>query len=292
MTTGERWGHGGDLRAIAVRLALIGAWLGAGWLAGLSAFYYVHGGGVGMDAHTYWTAGRVEHPYLGSRPGHGFLYSPLFAQAMRLPAMLPWPMFCALWLGMETSAYLWLLRPLPLRWRVPALLGCVPALAIGNIYGLLGVALVFALRRPGLLAFPALTKIAPAGIGAVWFAARGEWRKVGNVVAVTAALTLASFIFEPALWFEWLRFLTTHSGDGASRLVQIPLGLVLGAYASRSDRRWLLVVGWWLTMPMAAPLAIQSWVALAPLARLTNSFRQDGESRPGMTVARRAAVSS
>jgi len=105
----------------------------------------------------------------------------------------------------------------------------------------------------------------------IWFAARGEWRRPAVLVLTVAALATPSFVAEPALWGSWLRFLTSHSGDGVGRLVQIPLGLLLAVFAARTDRRWLLAVAWWLTMPMASILAVQSLVALAPMVRLHRS---------------------
>ncbi len=41
-----------------------------------------------------------------------YLYSPAFAQVISVTTWLPWPVFAALWAGLEAAAFLWLLRPL------------------------------------------------------------------------------------------------------------------------------------------------------------------------------------
>jgi hypothetical protein len=265
----ERWRTGGDLREIAERTTLVCLWAATAALAAYSLFAYTVISSPGRDTHAYWLAGRLADPY-GIGPGEpdAVLYSPVFVLAMRLPALLPWPVFYGAWVVAETCAYAWLLHPLPVRWRVPALLACVPAVVLGNVHGMLGVTLVLGLRRSPWFAAAALTKVTPAGVGAIWCAVRGEWRALARLVLTCAALVGVSFAAAPDLWVSWVRFLTSHTGDGAGRLVQIPLGLLLAVVAARTDRRWLLVVAWWLTMPMASALRVQSLVALAPMVRL------------------------
>ena len=265
----ERWRAGGDLRAVAERTTLVSVWVATTALAAYSVFAYTVISSPGLDTHAYWLAGHVSDPYLiGPGERDAVLYSPLFVQAMRVLALLPWPVFYGLWVVAESCAYVWLLHPLPVRWRVPALLTCVPAIIIGNVYGMLGVTLVLGVSRAPWFAAAALTKVTPAGVGAIWYAARGDGRRLAALVLTVGALAGASFVAEPDLWASWARFLTSHSGDGAGRLVQIPLGLLLAVVAARTDRRWLLAVAWWFTMPMASVLKVQSLVALAPLVRL------------------------
>jgi hypothetical protein len=280
----ERWRAGGDLRVVAMRTVLVCLWVATAGLAAYALFAYTVISSPGIDTHAYWLAGHLSDPY-GIRPGEpdAVLYSPLFVQAMRVLALLPWPVFYGLWVAAETSAYVWLLHPLPLCWRVPALLACVPAIVLGNVYGMLGVTLVLGTVRSPWFAAAALTKVTPTGVGAIWFAARGEWRALAGLVLTCAALAGASFVVAPDLWVAWVRFLTSHTGDGAGRLVQIPLGLLLAVVAARTDRRWLLAVAWWLAMPMASVLAVQSLVALAPMVRLHRSG-------PGLSAGAAAAA--
>ena len=109
-----------------------------------------------------------------------YLYSPAFAQVLWPLAQLPWPLFLAAWTVAGFALYAWLLRPLGRALAAPLLLFCLPQAMVGNIWPLLAVVLVFGFRRPGLWAFPLLTKVT-AGVGVVWFAARGEWRNLARV---------------------------------------------------------------------------------------------------------------
>ncbi|MGZ4436511.1 MAG: glycosyltransferase 87 family protein [Nocardioidaceae bacterium] len=269
MLTGERWRAGGDLRAATTTGLLIGLWVGAVLVAANAAVYYIGGGGVGMDAHAYWLAGLETHPYHAA-PEHAdaFLYSPLFAQAMRPLALLPWPVFCGLLLTVEAGTYWWLLRPLTWRWRVPALLLVLPELLIGNIYALLAAALVVAVTRPEALAFPALTKITPASVGVVWHASRGDWRAVARAALATVGLAGISYALAPHLWVEWARFLLHNGGHGGIEVIaRTVLGCVLAVVAARTDRRWLLGLGYFLAMPLAG-LGIQTMATLSCIPRL------------------------
>ena len=72
----------------------------------------------------------------------------MFAQLIRPLALLPRPAFLSLWMVAETAVFVWLTAPLPLRWRVPVLLACVPEMLMGNVYGYLALALVLGMRHP------------------------------------------------------------------------------------------------------------------------------------------------
>ena len=269
MLSPHRWRPGGDLHDVLRRAALIALWLAAPWVALNALAYYVGGGGVGMDGHAYWLAGRLDHPYgPAPRERDAFLYSPLFAQAMRPLAWLPWPAFCGLLMLACAAAYYWLCRPLPWRWRAPLLLLCVPELLIVNIYPLLAVSLVLALRYPESLAFPALTKITPGGVGLVWFAVRRQWTHLLRAAAAVVVLVGVSWLAEPGLWREWVLFLLHHDGDGGVDFaVRLVLAVGLTVVAARRDRRWLLAVAFYLAMPLAG-LGLQSMVPLLAAVRL------------------------
>lgn len=269
MRTGDRWHAGGDLRRAATTGVLVGAWIAAVWVAVNATVYYVTGDGVGMDAHAYWLAGRLEHPY-GPAPEarDAFLYSPLFAQVMRPFSWLPWVGFCAGAMAVEAVAYLWLAAPLAWRWRIPVLLCCVPEWLIGNIYPLLAVALVLGLARPWPWAFPALTKITPAVVGPVWFAARREWRLLFGALLTLGLLCAASFALDPHLWIEWVIFLADHGGErGISYPVRVLLAVGLTVYAGRADKPWILAFTYYLAMPLAG-LGLQSMVTIVAVVRI------------------------
>jgi Glycosyltransferase family 87 len=220
-------------------------------LAVFTLWYIMSKGGVGYDAHAYWLAGRSAHPYQGA-PGqyNAFLYSPVFVLLMRPLALMSWPWFVTVWLVAETSALAWLVAPLRWRWRIPLLVLAMPEVAMGNIYGFLGVAAVAGLRRPEAWAFPLLTKVTPGGVGLLWFAARGEWSKVARAATFTCALSALSFVITPGLWREWVSFLIDHGGDTGAR---VPLLLcvagILTVVAARSNQRWLLSVAMMIAVP-------------------------------------------
>ncbi len=292
MLRGERWRRGGDLREAALRVAVVAAWVGAAALAAWAAGYYILGGGVGMDAHAYWLAGRSAHPY-GPAPGErdAYLYSPVFAQLISLPARLPWHVFLALVMGVSAGTYWWLLRPLPWRWRVPALLACVPELMITNVSAWVAAALVVGLTRPWALALPGLTKITPAAAPLLWFVVRGEWRKAWVACATTLGLVALSYALAPALWVQWMRFLVDHHGDkGMGFPVRVALSLGVSVYAARKDRRWLVGVAYWLAVP-DNDFGPQSAIVLAALVRLVTDrspsvrrTRSAGSRGPASTV--------
>jgi hypothetical protein len=259
MLTGERWRAGGDLRAAATRVAIIGAWVVALAMALLSVLGYATTSGFGVDGQAHYLTGHRADLY-GWPDGssYGYLYSPLFAQVIKPLTALPWPLFEGLWIGAGAIAYGWLLWPLPLRWRALAFVYLVPALCLGNIFGAMGVALVLSMRRlPGMWAYPLLTKVLPAGVGFVWYAVRGEWRNIARVAAPTLVLVAVSAAIQPQLWIDWVGFLAGNSDRDQWRHLQLPIALAVSVYAARTNRPWLLAVAFWLTV--APPLYMQGW---------------------------------
>jgi hypothetical protein len=292
MLTGERWRVGGDLREASTRIGIAGAWVLAVAMALLSLFGYAMIDGFGLDSHAYYLTGQRGDLY-GWPDGssYGYLYSPLFAQVAKPLTALPWPAFRALWICAEAIAYAWLLWPLPAKWRALACLYVVPALCIGNIFGAMGVLLVLSVRRhPGLWAYPLLTKVVPAGVGLVWYLARGQWSSVARVGVVTASVVAVSAASQPQLWIDWFGFLAGHSGHDPWRLAQLPVALALTVYAARTDRPGLLAVAFWLTL--APPLYMQGWGALAPAVRLALPSCPVYESRAVGTAPELLSISN
>ncbi|WP_083707090.1 glycosyltransferase family 87 protein [Intrasporangium flavum] len=209
------------------------------------------------SAHAYWAVWRVS-PY-GVPPGtpDAFNYSPAFAQLIWPLTLLPWPAFLAVWSCLLAGALVWLLWPLPPRWRWLTLLYVVPpALVIGNIEAFLAVACVVGLQRRGgwAWAFPLLTKVTP-GLGPVWFAVRREWRSLAVSLGATAAVVLASYLAAPGLWAAWLDFLVGAPTPPTQvfyppLVVRLPVAVALAAWAAhRSKPAWLAVA-----MVVAMPL--------------------------------------
>ncbi|MFK4295310.1 hypothetical protein ABH924_000442 [Arthrobacter sp. GAS37] len=163
---------------LLTRGALVLVWLAGPYFAAHGIFFAVLNGNPGLDAHAYWLAGRDALSY-DKTAGEldAYLYSPAFAAAIRPIAVLDWPLFFALWACLESTVLVWLLKPLQLKWAIPLFLLSVPELVNGNIFILLAASAVVGIRAPAAWAFPLLTKIT-SGVGLVWFAARGEWRRL------------------------------------------------------------------------------------------------------------------
>lgn len=235
-----------NVRAIRHGL-IVGVW-GASllWLAAITLYLGPRGPQgmwVGVDSYAYWNAfAQGLYNYEGG-PGR-FLYSPVFAQVLRPLALLPWPVFAWLWSGLVALVFWWLLRPVPLVWRVPAFVFlCLEEVIIGNVRALLALALVVALRHPAAWAFPLLTKVA-AGVGLLWHPVRGEWRRLATACLATMGFAGVSWLTAPRYWDAWVEFLASgdvvpHDGF-ALAVSRIVLAVVVVAAAARLTRpEWL-----------------------------------------------------
>lgn len=260
-------------------IGLVSLWL----LAGVFALFTVAAPPrfFGFDSHAYWLA--WQHPDMyGLKPNQqdAYLYSPAFAQLIWPLAQLPWQAFFAIWTAAGLAAYAWLVWPLELRWRIPLLIICVPQAIVGNVWPAFALVLVFGLRRPGLWAFPLLTKVT-AATGLVWFAARREWRQLTTAAVAAGLVTAVSVAISPGLWLDWLRVL--EGGGSAGRpagaietplAIRLPVALVLAVVAARKGRVWLLA----LSMALASPTFALSWL-LSNLMVLTALPRSRAEER-------------
>jgi hypothetical protein len=239
---------------LATRVALVTVWIVGLLMAEQALRYGITRGNLGMDARAYWLAAQGDLLY-DKAPGDGnaYLYSPAFAAAVRPLAMLPWQLFLILWLGLETAAATWLLKPLQARWAVPCFLLCLPELVIGNVYLLLAAVAVAGLRWPALWAFPILTKVTP-GVGLLWFAIRGEWRGFLQGAAATALVVSVSYLVTPSQWHQWVGFLLDHSDGSRDGSVGFAarclLAVALVAFGARTDRAWLIAPAMVLASPV------------------------------------------
>jgi hypothetical protein len=221
------------------------------------------------DAHAYWAV-NVADPY--TRPvatQDAFTYPPPAVLFFGLFGSLPFEVFQALWTILIGLALLWLTGPFALLFLVVPVV--FSDLYLGNIHILLGAAIVASLRWPAAWAVPLLTK-PTVGLGLLWYVARGEWRRLGLAVAVTAALALASFALAPGLWPRWVDYVlaTGVAPDvGAAHwipiplLVRLPAAAVLVVWGARTNRPWTLPTGSMLALPVL-------W--LVGLAMLTAAF--------------------
>lgn len=239
-----------DLALVALYL-LAGAWA---WLViGVVGPRYANGW-FGLDAAAYHAA-WLHDLYGPLEPGvRRYLYSPLFAQAIWPLTELPWDVFIVVWTVTAAGIFWWLLRPLPLVWRLPLfVLLCLDEVILGNIRALLALALVLSATRPGWWALPLLTKPA-TGVGVLYYVFRADWGSLARALAWTGGLAAASFAIAPDLWRSWFQFMT--SGDveptyGAlvfgGRLL---LAVAIVAIAARRRRYWMVV----LAVAIASPV--------------------------------------
>jgi hypothetical protein len=173
-----------------------------------------------------------------------YLYSPLFAQLLWPITRLPWEVFAPQWSLAMAAVFWWLLRPLSVRWRVPAfVLLCLEEVILGNVRALVAAALVLALRRPAFWALPLLTKVA-SGVGVLWHVVRREWRAVAVVAGTLTLLVAVSAAFDPDLWRQWVLFLRQEvvvpTGGYPLTVARWALAVVLVVVAARRGRpEWL-----------------------------------------------------
>jgi Glycosyltransferase family 87 len=221
------------------------------------------------DAHAYWAVNLAD-PY--SRPvatQDAFTYPPPAALVFAVLGQLPWEVFQALWTILIGLVLLWLVGP----WAVVFLALPVVSsdLYLGNIHVLLAGAIVGSLRRPWLWAIPLLTK-PTCGLGLLWLAARGEWRRLGVAIGATAVLVAGSLVIAPGLWPAWISYVlaTGPSPDLGNAwwipiplLIRLPVAAGLVVWGARTNRAWTLPAGAMLALPVL-------W--LVGLAMLAGSF--------------------
>jgi hypothetical protein len=265
------------------RVVCLAAWCTVVPLFAFMTVCVVAHGRLGLDCHAYWAAWHRGELYAAAPTERdAYLYTPAFAQLILPLALLPWPMFGALWLGGEALLIGWLVRPLRWAWRVPLYALCMPEIWLGNIHALFALVLVYGFRQPRWWAVPLLTKVAPA-VGFVWFAARREWRELREAVAWTAGIVAVSAAIDPGAWLKWLRFLVANAGGGprsnmAWTVIHYAAATILLVYAIKSGRRRLLAPVMLLLAPVAtylAPLAV-----LAALPRMSVSDDAGASSEP------------
>jgi hypothetical protein len=248
---------------------------------------------TGREALCYWAPSLVD-PYAQSEwtAPLAYVYSPAFLQALEPLRSLPWMAFLAAWTAVLLLAVRWLVgaRLWPL-----GILVAAPEIAGGNVHLLLAVAIVAGFRWPGAWALGLLTKVTP-GVGLLWFAARGEWRRLGAAVAATAALVAASAALDAGAWVDWAGVLAssadrttgTWASIGIPLAVRLPVAAALVLWGARTDRRWVVPVGVLLALPAVWFGSLAMLLAVIPL-RARPTALPDRGSRPAVPWAIRPA---
>jgi Glycosyltransferase family 87 len=280
-----------------VRAVRHGLWV-AGVMMLLVAAAVVATGSVGLDAHAYWAAWR-NHLYSAvPEQRDAYLYSPAFAEAIWPLTLLPWPLFCTIWIGAVTVVYLWLLAPLDLRWRIPLLMLCADDIATGNVWSFFALVLVVGFRFPAVWAFPLLTKVTPV-VGPLWFFIHRDWRALAIALGTTSVVAGISFAAAPTLWEHWVSLLVRpesfqNPARGSLRpLVYLPTSVSLGvglpvaiaitAAAARTKRLWLLPVAMVFAEPVFTSNALVMLAAIPRLAAIGRASLLMGTSAPVAT---------
>jgi len=222
----------------------------------------------GADAFAYWSVDIVDPYRLRVGDFGAFTYSPPVAAIAHVAAVLPWQAFLTLWTVVLLALAVWL------GGRRALLVLAFPPVAIelyyGNINLVIAVAVVLGMTRPWAWTLVLLTK-PTCGIGLLWFAARGEWRRLMVASAATLAIVLTSAMLLPGLWRDWVDLLVASAQQPpADAWLPIPIWLRLPAagalvwWGGRTDRPW--------TVPAAVTLALPI-VWFAGLAILVAGLR-------------------
>jgi Glycosyltransferase family 87 len=276
----------GPARLRAVRLGLS--------LVGLAALPYIiivnrDRSLFGFDAHAYWAVdlGNLYGASTGNTSDlDAFRYTPAAGQVFAVFHILPWELFFALWFAAMIAALIWLTGR---DWLVLLAFPPIPLeLYHGNIHLFLAVAIVLGFRYPIAWAFVLLTKVSP-GVGLLWFAFRGEWRRFVVAVSATVAIAAVSFVIAPNLWRQYAQTMVDNLDydPGHAYPIPIPLGLRLLASAgivwwgARTDRRWTVPVAATLSLPIIWFHGLALLVAAIPLWRADRA-RQAAATEPSL----------
>jgi hypothetical protein len=193
--TTEVMRRGGPLRWLWIGIAVLWA------LGGIRMFLFHITYDPFTDIHVYYDAAARLNAGEPLYPPGARIYPPLFSILFRPLALLPFEVAAAIWEGILIAALgltLWRIgirRPATW-WAVLVLsIGIAWTLAIGQVEAL--VTLLLAIGSPFTVALAGNLKIFPLAVGLFWLA-RGDWRRVGQVIAWTAALVLLQLVLEPA----------------------------------------------------------------------------------------------
>ena len=242
-------------------------------------------GTLGFDAYAYWSVDPTS-PYDQSAGALGaFPYTPVAARFFALFGSLTWPAFLWMWLAVLVGTTIWL------GWRSALVVLAFPPVALeiyhGNVNLLIASALVLGFRYPAFYVVPLLTKVTP-GIGLLWFAVRGEWRRLLIAAGVTGLLVALSLAVDARLWSDWWASVTaTATGASPTGQPELPIPLWLRALAEgllivwggRTDRPWTVPAGATLAMPILWPTAFAVLAALWPIAQRRRGLTDEATLR-------------
>ena len=242
-------------------------------------------GSMAFDVVAYWQL-DLGNPYTASVGDLGFFpYSPAIALLIAPFTQLPWLVFVSGWYALLIAAIAWLGRR-----DVLALLAFPPVaidLYHGNIHLLLAVAIVLGFRHPAAWAFVLLTKVTP-GIGLLWFAARGEWRRLGLALGATAAICAVTFVLLPVQWIGWVQMILGSAGTPPPwpalpipLWLRLPVAALIVVWGARTDRMWAVPLSAALALPALWPGGFAILAACWRLRAAPADYHAPDAVRPG-----------
>ena len=255
--------------------------------------YLTNGGGLPVDVHAYWAADPDSLYRHGPGPADdAYLYAPAFELVAGWWRGIPFEVYAAIWRAVLLAMLVYLAGPFTLF----ALLTVPVASEINaaNIQIPLALAVVLGFRWPATWALVLLTKVSPA-VGLLWFAIRREWRSLSIAIAVAVAIAALSFVLMPRAWFEYVTLLTSHPAPSVAPYyvplwTRLPLAVALIAWGAWTNRRWTLVVGATLALPVYWITSSAMLVGVLPFARRALGGWLAGRARPAPVVPAASAT--
>lgn len=232
--------------------------------------YLTTGGGLPVDVHAYWAADPDDLYRQGATAtSDAYLYPPTFELVAGWWRGIPFEAYAAIWRAALLATLVWLAGPFTLF----ALLTVPVASEVnaGNIQIPLAAAVVLGFRWPAAWAFVLLTKVTP-GVGLLWFLLRRRWRAVTIAGAVTASIGLASFALSADEWFTYIRLVTTNPAPSVAPYylplwMRLPAAIAVIAWGAWTGRRWPVVVGATIALPVYYITSSAMLVGVLPFAR-------------------------
>lgn len=179
-------------------------------LAGYALLTYALSREVGADVAAYWgaaerlRAGEQLYQAGAANASDLFRYAPWFAAAWMPLTYLPRDVVTAAWVGLMIAAALATTLPLlfrgPTGWAAFAIFAPLQlqGAVYGNVQPLLVLMLLWGVERrsgPFWIAVSASLKAVPLVLALV-YAGRGEWRRAGLTLVLTAVLVLPALAFD------------------------------------------------------------------------------------------------
>jgi Glycosyltransferase family 87 len=268
----------------------------AGVILALVNYWWLIHGPSPVDVGGWWSA----DPHRLYADVHGgfankYMYSPAWEFVMAPLRSLDLATVAALWRAAQFVVLAYLAGPF-----LGFVLFLVPVqseLNVANIQIFMALAIVAGFRWPATWALLVLTKATP-GLGLLWFAIRREWRALAIALSATALIAGVSFALHPSLWGDWITLLTANPAPVAppyylSFWVRLPFALAAIVLAALTGRRWLLVVGTTLALPVVYWVSASMLVGVLPYARaaIGRALARWFAARAAWRADRRAAAS-